>query len=119
MSASSTNRSGRAHLGTGSRGPARTHNPLVDYELRGTVRWLDTDLERLVLSVERAGGHAGAFLGRDVTVDLEMARVHGADAAALLPGTRVDVKLRLARDLGAGLPDLVAAHAVHVVADAS
>lgn len=65
-----TNRAGQAHVGTGSRSPARTHNPRVEYELTGTIRWLDVDLERLVLAVEATDGHAGRFLGRDVTVEL-------------------------------------------------
>jgi hypothetical protein len=116
MSANFTNpnRSGRSHVGTGPRHTARSSNPLVNYEMSGTVRWLDVDLERMVLGVEGTDGHAGAFLGRDVTVDLEMARVHGASLDGLLPGTRVRVKLRLPRDLGAELPDLVAAYSVQL-----
>jgi hypothetical protein len=117
MSNASTNRSGRDHVGTGSRAPARSHNPLADHELIGTIRWLDAELERLVLDVQHADGRAGAFLGRDVTVDLEAARVHGTTVDALLPGVRVRVKARLPRDLGATPPEMVAAHAVHVLAE--
>lgn len=112
-----SNRTGRPHGGTGSRTPGRTHNPRVDYELTGTIRWLDVDLERVVLTVEHAGGHAGRFLGRDVTVDLEIARLPDARLDALLPGQRARVRARLSRDLGAALPDMVQALSVELLGE--
>lgn len=110
-----TNRSGQQHVGTGSRNPGRDHNRRVDYELTGTIRWLDVDLERVVLAVEHTGGHAGRFLGRDVTIDLEIARLHRVSLDALLPGERVRVRARLARDLGSVLPHMVQALSVERV----
>jgi hypothetical protein len=106
---------GGSHSGTGAHSAGRNPNPLVNYELAGLVRWLDVDLERVVVDVRETDGHAGVFQGRDVTVDLETARVHGAELDGLTPGTPVRVRLRLPRDLRGRIPDLLRAHSVAVV----
>ncbi|QEC49855.1 hypothetical protein FSW04_21320 [Baekduia soli] len=104
-----------SHLGHHAHSHARSNNPLVNYELTGEIRWLDVPLERVVLGVQQTDGHAGAFCGRDVTLDLEPARVYGGRLETLTPGTRIHVKLRLPRDLGGELPDLPSAHSVTVL----
>lgn len=116
MTMRSTNRSGQAHTGTGSRGSGHSHDPLVNYELTGTVRWLDEELQRVVVGVEETGGHAGPFLGQDVTVDLASAALHGAALADLTPGVRLRVKTRLHAELGRLLPELVCAHSAYLAA---
>lgn len=113
MTMRSTNRSGQAHTGTGSHHAGHHHDPLANYELTGTVRWLDEELQRVVLGVEHTGGHAGPFLGRDVTIDLAAAALHGAALSDLTPGARLRVKTRLHTDLGTVLPELVSAHSAY------
>lgn len=98
--------------------PQREHpaaNPLVNYELTGAVRWLDVPLERIVLAVRDTDGHAGSFLGSNVTVDLELARLGEHALGDLVPGTELHVKLRMPRDLGHPLPDLLQALSVAVL----
>jgi hypothetical protein len=107
--------SGQPHGGGGPHGHARASNPLVNYELSGTVRWLDVELERIVVGVQETDGHAGVFRGQDVTVDLEAARLAAGPMDELVPGTRVRIKLRLRRDLGSRLPDLLPALSVGVL----
>lgn len=107
-------RQGRPNLGTGTHSPGPDANPLVNHELTGTVRWLDVDLERIVLDVRETDGHAGLFRGRDVTVDLTAARIEGASLDELVPGTEVRVRARLRRDLGASAPDPLPAASVSV-----
>lgn len=115
MSPNSLNRPGQPNLGTGPHSSGRSPNPLVNYELSGTVRWLDAALERIVVDVRETDGHAGVFQGQDVTVDLECARVHGGDVADLLPGTAIRIKCRLPRELDGRLPDLLPALSVTVL----
>jgi len=112
MSPNTAKRATQPHIGSGSHSHGRSANPLVNYELAGPVRWLDVDLERMVVGVEETDGHAGAFQGRDVTVDLEAAHVFGGTIHDLVPGAQVRVKTRLRRDLGGTLPDLLPAHSV-------
>lgn len=114
MSPNTAKRAIQPHIGSGAHSHGRSPNPLVNYELTGTVRWLDVDLERMVVGVRDTDGHAGAFQGRDVTVDLEAARVHGGAIGDLMPGTEVRVKTRLQRELGPQLPDLLQAHSVAI-----
>jgi len=98
----------RPNAGAKRHGEPRGHNPTVVYEMSGPIRWLDPVLDRIVVHVDRANGHAGAFLGRDMTFDLSSARVAApdvdgdgvADRADLLPGVEVRVRARLPRDLG-------------------
>jgi hypothetical protein len=116
MSSRSTNRSGQQHEGTGSRRHPHGGDPLVNYELIGTVRWLDVELSRIVVGVDETRGHAGGFLGHDVTVDLGDAALHDATLDALTPGVRVRVKTRLPETHGARLPELVPAHALYALA---
>lgn len=115
MSMNAPNRSGQPNLGTGPHSDPRSTNPLVNYELSGTVRWLDLELERMVVGVRKTDGHAGMFQGRDVTVDLKVARVHGGSIEELVPGSQVKVKLRLPRELDGKLPDLLPALSVTVL----
>lgn len=109
-----TQRATQPHIATGDHSPGHSSNPLVNYELSGQVRWLDVALQRMVVGVRKTDGHAGVFLGQDVTVDLEAARVHGGEIGDLMPGTDVRVKLRLQRDLGPTMPELLEAHSVTV-----
>lgn len=105
MTSRSTHRPAGTHAGSGTHHDAPATNPLVSYELTGEVRWLDVPLERIVLVVRSTNGHAGSFLGRDVTVDLSSARIHGGTLDELVPGTELHVKARLARSLHGELPD--------------
>lgn len=113
MTMRSTNRSGQAHTGNGFRKAGHHHDPLANYELTGTVRWLDEELQRVVIGVEETGGHAGPFLGHDVTVDLASAALHGTVLSDLTPGARLRVKARLHTDLGTQLPELINAHSAY------
>lgn len=115
MTSRSTNRSGQTHAGTGSRRAPNGGEPLVNHELIGTVRWLDTELQRIVIGVDETRGHAGPFLGKDVTVDLTDAALHDATLDALTPGVRIRVKTRLHEVHGVELPELVPAHAVYAL----
>lgn len=115
MTTRSTNRSGQHHAGTGSRRAPSAGDHLVGHELIGTVRWLDTELSRIVVGVDETHGHAGPFLGKDVTVDLQHAALHDARLAELTPGLRVRVKARLRELHGVELPDLVPAHALYAL----
>ena len=117
MPLNSSNSSGRPHVGGGSHSHARSTNPLTNYEITGTVRWLDTELERIVIDVRGTDGHAGVFHEQDVTVDLETARLRGAHLPELVPGTPVRVKLRLPRRLGARPPGLLPAVSLTVLDD--
>jgi hypothetical protein len=115
MSSRSTNRSGQNHTGTGSRRAPSAGDPLVNHELIGAVRWLDTELRRIVVGVDETRGHAGPFLGKDVTVDLGGASLHDANLDDLTPGMRVRVKARLHDVHGVHLPELIPAHAVYAL----
>jgi len=106
---------GQPNLGSGSHSLGPDTNPLVNHELTGTVRWLDVELERIVLDARETDGHAGMFRGRDITVDLTAARIDGARLDELVPGTEVRVRARLPRDLGPAVPDPVPASSVAVV----
>jgi hypothetical protein len=108
-------RPGRPNLGTGAHSPGPGANPLVNHELIGTVRWLDVDLERIVLDVRETDGRAGMFRGRNVTVDLTGARVDGASLDELVPGTEIRVRARLRRELGPAVPDPLPAVSVAVL----
>lgn len=114
MSANPSQRATQPHIGSGAHSNGHSANPLVNYELLGTVRWLDAELERMVLGVRETDGHAGAFQGRDVTIDLQCARVNGGVVDDLTPGVEVRVKLRLPRDLGPAIPELLEANSVAV-----
>ena len=109
-------RPGQPHGGSEPRSPGREHNPLVNHELTGIVRWLDVELERIVLAVRDTGRHAGLFRGRNVTVDLTAARVDGGHLDELVPGTTIRVRARLRRELGASAPDPLPATSVAVLA---
>jgi hypothetical protein len=115
MTARSTNRSGQAHTGSGSRRGPNGGEPLVNHELIGAVRWLDTELKRIVVGVEETRGHAGPFLGKDVTIDLADATLHDTNLEALTPGARVRVKTRLPEVHGVDVPELVPAHGVYAL----
>ncbi|MBO9532595.1 MAG: hypothetical protein J7513_06460 [Solirubrobacteraceae bacterium] len=119
MTSRSSNRSGHAHEGTGSRRSPRHGDPLVNHELIGTVRWLDHELSRIVLGVEETHAHAGPFLGRDVTVDVSEAALHETGLEDLTPGCRVRVKARMPEVHGAGVPELIGAHAVYALGEVS
>jgi hypothetical protein len=108
-------RQGNPNQGAGEHSLGHSQNPLVVYEMSGTVRWLDADLDRIVLNVSDTDGHAGMFRGRDVTVDVEAARLNGVTVDGLVPGTAVRVKTHLPRNLGADVPDLVSAASVSVL----
>lgn len=101
------NQPGQPHSGDGEHAPGRSHNPLVAYELSGTVRWVEPD-ERFVLLVEDTNSHAGGFRGQDVTVDASDGRVD----LEVLPGLKVAVTTRLPRELEGAPPALIAAHSV-------
>ena len=79
----STNRAGRNHIGSGSHHDRPDHDAAVGYELMGSVRWLDLDLQRVVLHVDASGAHGGAFVGTDATVDLADCAIHGASLEEL------------------------------------
>lgn len=111
----STNRSGHTHASNGSRRAGHQPDAHVSYELTGAVRWLDLELQRIVLHVDEAGAHGGQFVGSDLTVDLAEAHVHGAELSGLTPGARARVKLRLAPDLGLAVPALVTARTVYAL----
>lgn len=115
MTSRSTNRSGQSHTGSGSRRAPSGGAPLVNHELIGPVRWLDTELRRIVVGVDETRGHAGPFLGKDVTVDLADAALHDAKLDELTPGVRVRIKTRLHDLHGVGLPELVPAHALYAL----
>lgn len=103
---------GTSNAGPGGHTPGPRHNPTSNYELTGTVRWYDADLTRAVVHVEAANGHAGRWLGEDVTVEL----APGATVAdGLLPGARVRVHARMPRDLGVDAPDPIPATSVAVL----
>lgn len=108
-----SNRPSQAHPGHDSHHGGHSHDPLVNYELIGAIRWLDVELSRVVIHVEATGGHAGPFLGQDVTVDLAAATIQGAKLEDLLPGVRVRAKTRLHDDFGTALPELVEAHSLY------
>ncbi len=115
MTSRSTNRSGQTHTGTGARRAPSGGAPLVNHELIGAVRWLDKELRRIVVGVDETRGHAGPFLGKDVTVDLSDAALHDAQLDELTPGVRVRVKTRLEDVHGVTLPELVPAHALYAL----
>lgn len=94
-------------------GAGRSKNPTVAYHLTGPVRWFDRELDRIVVHVAEADGHAGRFLGEDVTVALPPSR----QAYDLVPGDEVAVRCRLPRELGAATPELLEALAVERVAE--
>ncbi|MCW2957503.1 MAG: hypothetical protein JWP18_306 [Solirubrobacterales bacterium] len=106
---------GTPNQGAGEHSLGHSANPVVVYEVTGTVRWLDTDLDRIVVGVHDTDGHAGMFLGRDVTVDVEAARLNGVTAEGLVPGTEVRVKTHLPRSLGAELPEMLTAASISAV----
>jgi hypothetical protein len=108
-------RHGTPNLGAGEHSLGHSTNPLVVYEVTGTVRWLDADLDRIVVGVHDTDGHAGMVLGRDVTVDVEAARLNGVTVDGLVPGTEIRVKTHLPRDLGAELPEMLTAASVSAV----
>ena len=103
--------------GTSNAGPAghtsgHKHNPTANYELMGAVRWYDAGSARAVVHVDETNGHAGRYLGEDVTVELAA----GADVPHdLLPGARVRVHARMPRDLGTDAPDPIPASSVAVI----
>jgi hypothetical protein len=105
MTTNSSPFAGRPNSGPTTHSDGRNQNPLVNYELSGTIRWLDVELERIVLAVAATDGHAGPFLGQDVSVAVGDARLHGATLRELVPGTAVTVKARLPRELGGTAPD--------------
>lgn len=102
---------GRPHDGFGSRHPVSSHNPQASYEMTGTIRWFDPELDRLVVHVEDVNGHAGPFLDKDVTFDLADSRRPDGELA---PGIVVTIKTRLPRDLDAHIPDPVPVHTVAI-----
>jgi hypothetical protein len=110
----------RPNSGAKQHSASRSHNPTVVYEIDGEVRWLDEELQRVVVHVADANGHAGALRGKDVTFGVAGARVTGGDVNAdgsrdgadLLPGVRVRVRARLPRSLDGGVPDLITAASV-------
>ena len=104
---------GRPHDGSGGRHPQSSHNPQASYEMTGTIRWFDAELDRIVVHVEEANGHAGAFLDQDVTFDLAGSR---RPDEALAPGIAVKLKTRLPRELDDHVPDPVPVHSVAIVA---
>lgn len=91
-------------------------DPTVAYDLRGTVRWLDRETQRMVLHVDDAHGRGTRLVGEDLTIAIDDGTA-GVDAAlladgaadALLPGASVRVKARMPRDLGMRAPDLITA----------
>lgn len=99
--------SGNPNAGPWTHGESRARNPLVSYDIAGTVRWLDRDLGRAVVHVTEANGHAGALLGDDVTVDLRDARMSapGRPLVSILPGNEVRLRTRLPREMPEGMPD--------------
>lgn len=115
MTSRSTNRSGTTHAGSGSRRGPNGGEPLVNHELIGTVRWLDLELQRIVVGVDETRGHAGPFLGKDVTVALEGAALHDTTLERLTPGLRVRVKTRLHEVHGVRVPELIPAHAIYAL----
>lgn len=105
---------GTSNTGPLAHTPGRKRNPTVSYDVEGAVRWYDADAKsaRLVVHVDTANSHAGRFLDRDVTFELP------ADADApdgLLPGARVRVRARMARELGLHAPDPVPVSSVAVL----
>lgn len=102
---------GTTNVGGGPHTAGRSHNPTVAYELAGVVRWVDAELDRIVVHVTEAGGRAGRWLGEDVTLDLSDSRRPDLD---LLPGIAVRVRARLPRDLGASVPDPVPAVSIRL-----
>jgi hypothetical protein len=93
------------------RSAPRDHNPIVPYDLTGTVRWLDRQGRVVVVHVTDCNGHARRFLDHDLTV-----RLPGDPPPELLeellPGTAVDVHARMPRELGSRTPEVM--DALHV-----
>ncbi len=98
----------------------RSRDPTVVHEVSGEIRWVDTDLQRIVVHVAEAGSHAGPTLGHDVTFSLEDARISTEDTdgdgkrtfADLLPGVHVRVRTRIARSRTVQVPELLEATSV-------
>jgi hypothetical protein len=111
----SSTQPGRPNLGSGTHAPGRDHNPMVAYELRGTVRWVERDGDRFVVHVTDTNGHAARFLGNDVTVEAAAGDRSGDE---LLPGADARVKTRMPREIDA-LPEVVQANRVTVEAAAA
>ena len=112
MSPDSSPVPGRPHDGSGSRHPASGHNPRASYEMTGTIRWFDAELDCVVVHVQEANGHAGRFLDQDVTFDLSDSRRPDAELA---PGIVARIKTRLPRELDDQVPDPVPAHSIAIV----
>ncbi|WP_372787972.1 hypothetical protein [Paraconexibacter sp.] len=98
----------------------RSNDPTVVHEVSGEIRWVDTDLQRIVVHVTDAGSHAGASLGQDLTFALDDAKIATQDidgdgdrnVADLLPGVHVRVRTRIARSRTSQVPDLLEATSV-------
>jgi len=106
---------GTSNAGPPTHGPGRKHNPTVSYDMEGVIRWYDAGADagaaRVVIHVEAANGHAGRFLGRDVTCEL-MAGCSAPDG--LLPGARVRVHAKMPRELGLHAPDPIVVASIAV-----
>jgi len=110
----------RSNDGPTTHGAGKSQDPVVVHEVSGEIRWVDAELQRIVVHVTEAGSHAGPTLGRDLTYDLGGARIATEDADGdgrhtigdLLPGLRVRVRTRIARSLTTKVPDLLQATSV-------